>query len=451
MKIFLIYKILIFFLYLLNQSKIFSYINLPIFTFHTTPPKEDETTKLVYYKYFHDNNIYTLLKLGLPTQSIVTKLNFDGYPFYIYYNRCEISSSFDISISKSFNKKPFQYLLTDIYTYTYLVDDYITFSEKESYIMKYLFSPVNNGTSEQKIEKLPYTCAEMGLKLPKPDLKSYNYSFIRELKLLNVINDYTIFIEYNKDNEDKGNLIIGIPPHEYNSNKYKFSQLTEINTVQISYDLYWQLRFNEIYFNIKEGNNLKKFNVTILDSGINHNLNVIIAPLEYMYLIEKEFFNKKNCNKNRLEKNHYSFDCASKQDILDFPTIYLMHRTLGYTFEITYEDVFIEYNGRYICLIWFDISSRNNWRFGKPFLKKYFFSFNVDKKMIGFYDMNNNEKKDEKANNYIALYIFVIILLLGVVVTLSFIITRKIFKIQKRNKKGLTLELSENLSIIDDK
>jgi hypothetical protein len=317
--------------------------------------------------------------------------------------------------------------------------------------MKYLFSPVNNGTSEQKIEKLPYTCAEMGLKLPKPDLKSYNYSFIRELKLLNVINDYTIFIEYNKDNEDKGNLVIGIPPHEYNSNKYKFSQLTEINTVQISYDLYWQLRFNEIYFNIKEGNNLKKFNVTILDSGINHNLNVIIAPLEYMYLIEKEFFNKKNCNKNRLEKNHYSFDCASKQDILDFPTIYLMHRTLGYTFEITYEDVFIEYNGRYICLIWFDISSRNNWRFGKPFLKKYFFSFNVDKKIIGFYDMNNNEKKDEKANNYIVLYIFVIILLLGVVVTLSFIITRKIFKIQKKNKKGLTLELSENLSIIDDK
>ena len=52
-------------------------------------------------------------------QKIVTKLNFDDYPFFIYYNRCNIKSEFDLNISTTYIKTPFQYLLTDIYTYTY--------------------------------------------------------------------------------------------------------------------------------------------------------------------------------------------------------------------------------------------------------------------------------------------------------------------------------------------
>ena len=173
MKIFFVYKLIIFSIYLLDQSIIFSYINLPIYTFHPQLPKIDETSKEIYYKYFHDNNIYTILKLGYPSQKIVSKLNFDEYPFFIYYNRCEISSNFDLNISKTFKKTPFQKLLTDIYVYTYLVEDSFYFSEKDNYEMTYLFSPVNNDTMERKIEKLPYTCADIGLKLPKPDLKSY--------------------------------------------------------------------------------------------------------------------------------------------------------------------------------------------------------------------------------------------------------------------------------------
>jgi hypothetical protein len=288
MKNFFVYELFIFIFNLLNQSLITSYIKLPVHTFHTTAPKPEETTKEVYYKYFHDNNIYTILELGWPSQKIVAKLNFDEYPFFIYYNRCIIESSFDLNISKTFKKTPFQHLLTDIYTYTYLVDDSFYFSNKETYKMTYLFSPVNNGTSELKIEKLPYTCAEIGLKIPKPDAKSYNYNFIRELKLLNLINDYTFFIEYNKDNSDEGDIIIGVEPHNYNPDKYKFNQMTAISTAQVAYDLYWQLTFNEIYFNLKDENNeTKKISITRLDTGLNHNLNIIIAPYDYMEYIEK--------------------------------------------------------------------------------------------------------------------------------------------------------------------
>ena len=449
MKNLFVYKSLNFLLFLISESIVFSYVNLPIYTFHTSPPKPEETTKMAYYNYFHDNNIYTLLDIGSPPQKIVAKLNFDDFPFFIYYNRCNIISNFDLDKSYSFNKIPFQHLLTNIYVYTFLVDDYIKISEKETYKMTYLFSPVNNGSLEQKIEKLPYTCAEIGLKIPKPDFKSYNYNFIRELKLLNAINDYYFFIEYKDDKDDEGNLIIGVQPHEYNKNKYKANQLTEINTFQSSYNLYWQMKFDEIYFNLKEGNDEKKINLKNLEAGLNHNLNIIIAPFEYLEIIEKEFFKKKNCQRNRLENNYYNFDCSSTQDTEDFPTIFFTHRTMGYTFEISYKDVFIEYNGRYMCLIWFDMSTRNNWLFGKPFFKKYFFSYNVDKKMIGFYNMDIKEKESEqvKKTNLTALYVILIFLLLLIVIALNYYITKKFCKEKKQTQKAQLLELAEDIGV----
>ena len=451
MKILFVYKPLNFLIFLISESLIFSYVNLPIYTFHTTPPKPEETTKIAYYDYFHDNNIYTLLEVGSPSQKIVAKLNFDDFAFFIYYNRCNIISNFDLDKSNSYKKIPFQHLLTNIYVYTFLVDDYFKISEEKTLKMTYLFSPVNNGTLEQKIEKLPYTCAEIGLKIPKPDLKSYNYSFIRELKLLGAINDYYFFIEYKDDNDNEGNLIIGVQPHEYNKIKYKVNQLTEINTVQSSFYLYWQMKFDEIYFNLKDGDELKKINLVNLDAGLNHNFNIIIAPFEYLEIIEKEFFKKKNCQRNRLEKNYYNFDCSSKQDIEEFPTLYFTHRTLGYTFEITYKDVFIEYNGRYMCLIWFDMSTRNNWNFGKPFLKKYFFSYNVDKKMIGFYNMDIKETEQEKKTNLTALYIILIFLLLLIVIAINYYITKKFCKEKKQTQKAQLLELAEDIGVSTEK
>ena len=81
MKNLFVYKSFIFFVFLLSKSQILSYINLPIYTFHTVPPKPEETLKLPYYNYFHDNNIYTLIDIGLPPQKVVAKLNFDDYPF----------------------------------------------------------------------------------------------------------------------------------------------------------------------------------------------------------------------------------------------------------------------------------------------------------------------------------------------------------------------------------
>lgn len=306
---------------------------------------------------------------------------------------------------------------------------------------------MNNGTGEQKLKKLPYTCAQIGLKLSIPDLKSYNYNFIRELKLSDAIKEYVFFVEYDAEkNYEEGNLVIGIEPYEYNNKKYKYIQLKEINAVHIKRDLYWELRFNSIYFNIKGEN--EKENKTIylkeIDGGLENNLNVILATYEFMEVIEKNFFNekiKKNlCQKNYLKNNYYNYDCSFLEDIQEFPTIYFVNRNLGFIFELNYKDIFIEYNGRYASLLWIDMSVRDSWKLGKPFLKKYFFSFNVDKKIIGFYnptinDIDDNIKVYNQSNNY---YIFIIgiIFLLIIITGICYFFAKKIYYKKKEITHG---------------
>ena len=47
-------------------------------------------------------------------------------------------------------------------------------------------------------------------------------------------------------------------------------------------------------------------------------------------------------------------------------------KELSFEFSLTYEDVFILNNNKYIFAIWFESSENKNiWKLGKPFLKKY--------------------------------------------------------------------------------
>ena len=186
----------------------------------------------------------------------------------------------------------------------------------------------------------------------------------------------------------------------------------------------------------------------------------MIAPVEYMYLIEADFFKKNNCTRNILEKNFYNYHCNSLEDIKAFPTIYLNHRSLGHTFEITYKDAFREYNGQYRCLIWFDMQYRHNWVMGKPFLKKYFFSYNVDKKNIAFYGIINKEGEEEESGNDKSenvqkmeiIYITVIVILLIIIGVLSFLVAKNYYHNKRNNKKkAYFMEDSTDMPIDDGK
>ena len=102
-----------------------------------------------------------------------------------------------------------------------------------------------------------------------------------------------------------------------------------------------------------------------------------------------------------------------------------------------------------MCQIWFDMSSRNSWRFGKPFLKKYFFSYNVDKKCVGFYNMDTKISQGNKRNLNV-LYFIIIFILLIIVVVLSYYLTKNYCKRKIVHNKATLMELSEDIGI-DDK
>ena len=412
-----------FILYISLQNIILNFIQIPFFTYHSLPP--NNISEPEYIKYFSENNIYSHLIIGSPPQKIIAKINFNEYSFNIYNNRCDIPSNYNSENPKSITRKDLGFILTDVYVDTFLTEDSFIIPEininNKTYILSYIYAPMNNNDFEINFQKYPYTCANIGLKLSSDQMEEFKYNFLRELKALDIIDNYVFYIEYNNSNNDEGNLIIGKKPHEF-SNKYNLKQYREIYALNLKIELYWMIRFHLVYFrNAGENDkNVKIFNLTNNNDAIlEYNLNNIYGTYEFMEIIEKVFFRKKIenkvCKKNFLLNNLINYDCEYLQDIQDFPTIYFKHNNLMYTFEINYKDIFVEYNGRFVFLIWFDLNNRDKWKLGKPFLKKYLFTFDLDKKMIGFYNPNIIDKNDEKINNnkdkkYIMIIIIIIIL-----------------------------------------
>ena len=76
-----------------------------------------------------------------------------------------------------------------------------------------------------------------------------------------------------------------------------------------------------------------------------------------------------------------------------FPSLYFQHIDLDYIFELSYQDLFVEKDGKYIFLV-IENYEGENWLIGTPFLKKYQFIFNEDSKTIGFYNPNMPKEKE---------------------------------------------------------
>ena len=436
-----------FLLYSSLQYIIFSFVKMPFFTFYNPP--SNNISESSYIKYFEDNNIYSHLILGTPPQKIVSQINFNEYSFNIYSNRCCVPSEFNSDDPKSTTQKDLGFLLTDVYVDTFLTEDVFSLPEtnnNKSFILSYIYAPMNNNEFEMGIERYPFTCANIGLKLSSDTMEQFKYNFLRELKALDIIDNYVFYIEYNNTNNDEGNLIIGKKPHEFDD-KYKSYQFREVYAINMKVELYWMMRFDSIYFKIKKDESFQNINLTSnFDATIEHNLNIIIGTYEFMELIEKEFFEEKIkkeiCKKNYLLKDMINYECDILPEIENFPTLYFEHKNLLYVFEINFEDIFIKYDGKYICLIWFDMKNKDKWRLGKSFLKKYLFIFDLDKKTIGFYNTNIPDKIDpvyEEDNNNMKYIIIIVIALAIIAFVLCYLLAKYIYNNRKLKKKVMEL------------
>ncbi len=152
---------------------------------------------------------------------------------------------------------------------------------------------MNNNEFEMTVPKFPYTCANIGLKLSSDQLEAFKYNFLRELKALNIIDNYVFYIEYNETNNKEGNLIIGKKPHEEN-NKYDYKQYKEIYALNMEIELYWILRFDTIFLkNIEKGKNLFLIYQKIVRLLLNIILIIFLELMNLWNLLKIIFLKKK--------------------------------------------------------------------------------------------------------------------------------------------------------------
>ena len=435
-------------------------------------------------KYFIDELIYStlhsIIKIGEPEKEInVFISNQNYYIFLTSENQTDIKSN--NNYYKFENSRTFENLSSSGKLYIKSKND-IRIKEK---IKLNILNYENNETREIQIDDLNIILPEenknknktkhkiynlnIGLNtiyIHKNNNDNYNYTFLYQLQKLNIINNYYFSLIFKKGRNKNGQnlyntdalintnaeLIIGDFPHKYKPYLLDEAQLI---TIKSKY-LFWTLYFTNVYYYINE--NDEKQIINNLNSEIIFSDFLITAPINYFTYINKHYF--QNYFLENICKTDYSGDllfifCFANNftfdDLQKFPTLYFQHDELNFTFELTYEDLFIEKDNKYWFLIVFEsFYEINKWLLGNIFLRKYYFVFNQESRTIGFYNLNIKtikETNDEKNPTFEYYYI---IILFGCILSafVGFIIAKFIYK--KVSKKIKASELKDKIYEIND-
>ena len=194
---------------------------------------------------------------------------------------------------------------------------------------------------------------------------------------------------------------------------------------------------NEINYMIGTKNFFKSINETFFSNYIKNNI-CIIENIEargiYIIICQKEIMAK----------------------ISEFPKISLSNEKLDFIFELTYKDLFIEFNNRILFLIIYNEYGYDFWTLGKIFMIKYPFIFDYEKKTINFpniynidkykNDNNNNKEDNENKSFWDLLKIIIIILLIIFGIIVGFLIGKYIWN---NNRKKRANELDDDFDYIN--
>ncbi len=304
------------------------------------------------------------------------------------------------------------------------------------------------------------------------------YNFITQLKKRDIIKKYDWSIYFQKGPNNKGNffynpdylinakgeILIGDLPNNYNPNNYNIEQLKKTYSIYTPQLFKWGLNFKEIYYYKNNSNNntnstvdnnnkniSQMVNISVKDIQININNYLILSPMIYFHKIKNDFFDfyiKKGLCQIYQGIEYKTIICEKSEkfgidQLKKFPTLYLEHYEFNYTFEFTYEDLFLEKDHNFWFLI--ALSSFQNdleeWNMGIIFLRKYNLIFNQDTKTISFYNPNleikeNNEIVWNRKISFTAILIVIILVIFLLFIIVYIYIYKKFFK-PNRDKKRL--------------
>ena len=462
---------------------VFNYILFELFKITNTTiildikslPKEnyifsnENTTKSIIKKHYH-SDVYTSLKIGIPSQEI---------PFLISINKNKKNSITGTSsdyTQYSDISPPVLYNITPLFIKNSQLSFFnekkssnfsqlSEFTPSESYPKDYDQSCIANDTMNfynnidlnKKIENVlmfeliknprEYISGELALSFP---INSNNKNcFLTQLKKNNLIKNYTWFFLYDKWSSDNGKLIIGTTPHELFPKKYKAKDLIYTNSLMgISEGNNWKIEFNYITIGEERLSNLTA--ELIFDSDL------IIAPRELEKILLNNFLesyiNDKKCFVDNFYTNtHYTstvkyYYCEKdlKNSLMkQIPKINFNSKDFNYTFELNSDSFFVEEN-EFVFLKIIFILGVDTWLLGKPFSLKYQFVFNPDTRQFGMYNPDFEYKKNSSLKkNFMSLVIIVILCVIFTV--LGVILGKKIYGLRRKQKAN---ELNDDFEYI---
>ena len=385
-----------------------------------------------YYDYICENDLITEISIGNPIQKIPVSIKYDSESFYI--TNVISKGRFNYKNSKSFNsnfsKIDFSVLNEGIKEGCIAKDNInLSFKKKlkikEEEISDIYFLYINEPDS---------SIINLGsIGLYYKEYSNYkNLNFVIQLKQRKLINNYGFTFEFINNNE--GDFYLGEYPHEYNNSYYDNLDFYYTKT---SFSNMWFSTFT----NVSYGNLITTYgNVFYL----NPSLGGIKASRFLKSTIDTSFFfnliyKEQKCKE--INKKSYSYYiCDSDIDITKFQNLSFYHHDMNYTFILTYQDIFELINNKLYCKLLFPNEMSSTWYLGYPFLKKYKFTFDQDKKIFGFYI----KIKQQKYNifNLTNILIVIFILLIIILVYISF----KYFKMKPRRIRAN--ELEENIDYL---
>ena len=425
-------------------------IVIPFKTFINKEPENFNGTDVIYY--WGKNIIYSDSLIGTPPQKVSYIIESEDFETNLYQHMCDVSDSlYDKEKSETFyiekviNSHGFMKNASRINETLYFYDNLNQKELKPFTNYKLVYSDNEKKVQGDLYEYHDYTCVNIGFLLKYSNYGEDDYNIINQLKKsYQKIETYDFSFKYKSDTE--GVIVIGAEPHIYDPENYYEMQYrivaamgTNIHNL-FNYDFY--LNFDRVYFSyFNYSTRVEQERDVNVEMGVRvkFDMGVIAGPRDYEKSIREVFFNKLFSDnicfiEDVIDKQYnyhfhvFSCDKKSAQDIIkiEFPTLYFEMKQFNKIFELTYKDLFREKNGKIYFLVYFKQNDyfADYFIIGKIFLKKYFFTFNQDTKMIGYYNEDlPGGKKDEVSskilsfikNEYLIIIVSVLFVIFGIV------------------------------------
>ena len=463
------------------------YIIFPFIIKKPTIGNNNIMTASSYLKYIQNNILSTNISLGTPQKELELYLTMDQYFFTLAKGFClpNSISNYEPIESNSYEKTTTT-VFSSFFTNGTLSRENFTFYNDSNFLQNILLNKIEFifGIASSNIFDITNPdkiCGYLGLQPSSGSIYIESYSLIYELKSKGIIDSKKWGIKFYDEKNKKigfdGALYLGIKEKDYKEmlnidtedesyNKYNYNYSSVYSLPYLTKNINWEIKFDEISYKINEQNySLNKS----LQGQLLIDYNYIISNEDFFNNIKNNFFNKYiNDNicfvdKNQTLKKSKEADkqlinmiiCEKSKfkDMNKFPNIYFTHRELNEIFEFNYKELFQEIGNSIIFSILFDEENKSRWCFGRIFMKKYQFIFDIDQKTITYLPKYENHKKENSLENdnndnfkIIVLEILLIIfLLLGIALGFYF------GKLKwDKNRKKRANELNDEYNYIEN-